>query len=116
MARVRTFIALDPGEAIRERIVALQESLTRSGAEVKWVEPENLHVTLLFLGEVDERDLIGVCRAVGDVTSGVEAFTLSVEGVRCFGDPCRPRTIWVGVGTGAAELVELHHALEDRKS
>ena len=51
MPRVRTFIALDPGPAIRERMVALQESLARTGAEVKWVEPENLHVTLKFIGE-----------------------------------------------------------------
>ena len=53
MARLRTFIAIDPGKQIRDWLVALQETLTRTGCEVKWVEPENLHVTLLFLGEVD---------------------------------------------------------------
>ena len=55
MSRLRTFIAVDTGKAIRVRAVALQENLARTGADVKWVEPENLHVTLLFLGEVDER-------------------------------------------------------------
>ena len=62
MSRLRTFIAVDPGKAIRERLVALQENLARAGSEMKWVEPENLHVTLLFLGEVDNREVPDVCR------------------------------------------------------
>ena len=67
MARIRTFIAVDPGKAVRDRAVALQENLVRAGVEVKWVEPENLHVTLLFLGEVDDREVPAVCRRVADV-------------------------------------------------
>ena len=65
--RLRTFIAVDLGKPLRDRLVSLQENLARSGAEVKWVEVENLHVTLLFLGEVDERELLPVCRAVSVV-------------------------------------------------
>lgn len=112
MARLRTFVAVDLGEAVRARCVALQESLARTGAAVKWVEPDNLHVTLLFLGEVDERDLVGLCRAVADCCAGHDAFEASVEGVGCFPNPRRPRTIWAGVGAGAQELVALHDDLE----
>src|SRR3954452_3045597 len=112
MARLRTFIAVDPGDAIRGRLTALQETLARAGSEGKWVEPDNLHVTLLFLGEVDERDVLAVCRAVGEACAPRPSFALSVEGVGCFGNPSRPRTIWAGLGAGAANLVELHDALE----
>src|SRR5262245_14533366 len=105
MARLRTFIAVDPGAAIQNRLVALQETLARAASEVKWVEPDNLHVTLLFLGEVDERDVPAVCRAVGAVCADRAPFVLSVEKVGCFGNPARPRTIWAGVGAGSAELV-----------
>ena len=66
MSRLRTFIAVDTGKAIRDRAVALQEHLARTGADVKWVEPENLHVTLLFLGEVGERDVPPVCKCVSE--------------------------------------------------
>jgi 2'-5' RNA ligase len=66
MRRLRTFIALDLGKQVRDRTIALQESLARSGTEVKWVEPDNLHVTLLFLGEVDDREVPAVCRAVAE--------------------------------------------------
>ena len=58
---------------IRDACVGLQESLASAAPGVKWVEEENLHITLLFLGEVDDRDLIGVCRAVQKVCDGDRA-------------------------------------------
>ena len=112
MSRLRTFIAVDLEALIRQRLVRLQETLVRGGADVKWVEEENLHVSLLFLGEVDERDVLGVCRATEDVCRGHDAFDLSVETVGCFPNPRRPRVVWVGVGAGGPELVALHDALE----
>jgi 2'-5' RNA ligase len=112
MSRTRTFIAIDPGKDIRNRLVALQEQLAKTGTEVKWVEPENLHVTLLFLGEVDERDLPAVCNAVSEAAAGCLAFPMSVERASCFGSPRRPRTLWVGVGEGTQATCALHDALE----
>ena len=112
MPRVRTFIAIDPGRAIRERMVALQENLARIGAEVKWVEADNLHVTLLFLGEVDNRDLMPVCRAVEEAAHAHQPFDLSIEGAGCFPNMRRPRVVWIGVGKGMEEVRALHDALE----
>jgi RNA 2',3'-cyclic 3'-phosphodiesterase len=111
--RLRTFIALDPGKAIRDRLVALQESLARGGGELKWVEPENLHVTLLFLGEVDEREVPKVCRVVAERSQGHAAFPMVVETVGCFPTPRRPRVVWVGVGEGQGQVVTLHDAVEE---
>lgn len=112
MARSRTFIAVELSKELRARCVALQETLARAGAEVKWVAAENLHVTLLFLGEVDDRALPDLCRAVALVAGRQEGFALSVEGVGCFPNPRRPRVVWAGIGAGAAELRALHEALE----
>jgi 2'-5' RNA ligase len=112
MARLRTFIAIDLGKAIRDRLIALQENLARSGTEVKWVEPENLHVTLLFLGEVDERDVPQVCQVVAEAAQQRPSFPLSVETTGCFPNVRRPRVLWVGVGEGKQEVCTLHDALE----
>jgi 2'-5' RNA ligase len=112
MARLRTFIAAGLDKPIRERLVALQEALGRADAEVKWVERENLHVTLLFLGEVTDRDIPAVCQAVGDCCKVHAPFSLNVETAGCFPNPRRPRTLWAGVGQGVQELVALHDALE----
>jgi 2'-5' RNA ligase len=113
MARLRTFIAVDLGKAIRDRAVALQEALARVGTEVKWVEPENLHVTLLFLGEVEDREVPAVCRAVAECAARQAAFPMTIERAGCFPNPRRPRTLWIGVGQGTQELCALHDALED---
>ena len=112
MARLRTFIAVAIDKTIRDRAVILQEALGRSGADVKWVEPENLHVTLLFLGEVEDRALPAVCRVVADVAAAQTPFEMSVAGAGCFPNARRPRTLWVGIGDGLQEMVALHDALE----
>lgn len=112
MARVRTFIGIDIGEDIRERAVALQGKLAQSGTEIKWVAPGNVHVTLLFLGEVDEREILSICRAVEEVASRHKPFSMKVERVGSFPNLRRPRILWVGVGQGSQELCSLHDALE----
>jgi 2'-5' RNA ligase len=112
MARLRTFLAVPLNKAVRDRIVSLQERLAGLGVDVKWVEPDNLHVTLLFLGEVDERDVMPICRAAADVGRKNAAISMTVETVGCFPNVHRPRVVWVGVGDGAAEVTALHDALE----
>src|SRR5262245_48298993 len=100
MARLRTFIAVDVGPQVRGRLVSLQEKLVEAGTDVKWVEPENLHVTLLFLGEVVDRDVPAVCGVVADCCRDLPAFPMSVETAGCFPSPRRPRVLWAGVGEG----------------
>jgi 2'-5' RNA ligase len=112
MARLRTFIAVDLGKSIRDRLVSLQERLAQSGAPVKWVEVENLHVTLLFLGEVEDRDVPAVCRAAADVCREHTPFPLTVEAAGSFPNARRPRVLWAGIGEGTQELCALHDALE----
>lgn len=112
MARVRTFLGIDLGEEIRDRLVALQEELAEAAPDVKWVEPENLHVTLLFLGEVAQRETLDICRAAQKAIMDVPAFVISVEGTGCFPNLRRPRTLWVGIGKGSDEIKEVHDAIE----
>src|SRR5438067_4261024 len=104
MSRIRTFIAVDLDKNIRDRLVSLQQTLARSEPDVNWTEPANMHVTLLFLGEVGERDLVPVCRVVSDGCARLAPFRMKVEGAGCFPNPRRPRILWVGIGEGTQEL------------
>ena len=113
MARLRTFIAVEIDRAVRDKALALQETLARAGTDVKWVEPANLHLTLLFLGEVVDRVVPDVCRRVAAVASRHAPFTMSLESAGAFPTPRRPKTLWVGVGEGLQELVALHDDLEE---
>lgn len=113
MARDRTFLAVELAAAARTAAGELQQVLARaSGANVNWVDAANLHVTLIFMGEVDARDLVGVCRAVQKAADGVAPFGLRLGGVGAFPNGRRPKTVYAGVADGAAELTGLYAALQ----
>ncbi len=114
MARLRTFIAVEIGDDIRAAAVALQQRLARTGAQVKWVEPQNLHVSLLFLGDVDELEVVSVCRVVKEVAGREPPFPLRVSGVGAFPTPRRPKVVWAGITDGAEPLRRLYTRLEER--
>ncbi len=111
MARTRTFIGVAIGEGIRASAKAMQQTLARCGADVKWVEADNLHVTLLFLGEIDDRDLMNACRSAAKATEKEPPFILRVGGVGAFPTPRRPKVLWGGITEGADALVRVHAAI-----
>jgi 2'-5' RNA ligase len=112
MGRTRTFIGVQVNQDVRTSATALQQSLAQSGANVNWVSADNLHVTLLFLGEVDDRELHAISRAMADAVAGEPRFSLRVSGVGAFPNLRRPKVVWAGIADGAAELVRLYGLLE----
>lgn len=114
MPRTRTFIGIDIGEEIRDAAADLQQGFAKCGAAVKWVTPESMHVTLLFLGEVDDRELPAVCRAVKDVAAAEPPFTLRVSGVGAFPNNRHPKILWAGITEGVESLRRLYDDLETK--
>ena len=109
---VRTFVAVEITPGVRSRARQLIEKLSATGANVKWVEPENLHLTLAFLGEVDVLEIPELCETVRQSVGDYEPFDIEVRGVGAFPDLRRPRTVWIGVENGAEEMIALHGSLE----
>jgi 2'-5' RNA ligase len=113
MARIRTFIAVDVGEGIRAEAAALQLQLGRAmGDGIKWTDAESMHITLLFLGEVEELEVLRVCRAVGEAVKDKAPFRLEVKGVGAFPTLRRPKIVWGAVTEGAQALKHLHDLIE----
>ncbi len=112
-SRVRTFIAVELGLDIRARATRLIAKLRDTGADVRWVEPTNLHLTLKFLGDVERNDVPAVCNAVLRAAADIPPFDLESRGVGAFPDVDRPRTIWMGIGHGEAEMVALQARVEE---
>lgn len=114
MARLKLFTGANVGSTIRSNAAALQQELAKTGANVKWVEPENLHVTINFLGEVDDRDLHGLCRALATVGKKEAPFRLAIAGIGAFPTPRRPKVLWAGIADGAEALARIHEASEPK--
>lgn len=112
MARLKVFSGVDVGEAVADRAAALQQLLAATNANVNWVAPENFHVTLNFLGDVDDRDLHGICRAMADAAKRVPPFRLKVTGVGAFPTPRRPKVLWAAIDEGSESLQRVYAAAE----
>ena len=109
---LRTFIAVEITPAIRSRAGELIAALAGTSADVKWVEPNNLHLTLKFLGDVPQQEIARVCQAMARGAAEVEPFELDVRGAGAFPNAARPHTVWLGAGGGSEPMVVLHDHVE----
>ena len=109
---LRTFAAVEITRPIRARAEELIAALAGTAADVKWVEPHNLHLTLKFLGDVQQHEISEVCKAIARGTAEVKPFEVEVRGAGAFPNAARPRTVWLGTTTGAETMVVLHDRVE----
>jgi len=104
---VRLFLAVLLPDEVRAALAAEVQRLQRVARDVAWVAPDNLHVTLKFLGEVEPGRVEAVGAALGPVAKTTAAFDVEVLGLGAFPSPTRPRVVWAGLGAGAAPLAAL---------
>jgi len=112
---MRLFVAIDIEPHVRVRIRQIQNRLVRtlnlSDKHVKWVHPEQIHLTLKFLGQVRDDMLTQVCDAVKRTAGESESFDFEVKGLGVFGRPAR--IVWAGT-SDCRPLMQLQATLEDR--
>ena len=114
MSTIRTFVAIVPSAEVRARASNLIDRLRQPKDGVKWVAPSAIHWTLKFLGDVAAEDIPEVCRRVESGVSPLRAFDVHVRGLGAFPTTKRPRTLWLGVGRGEQEMVNLQQAIESQ--
>ncbi len=112
---VRTFIAIELDEATRRAIGDAQAQLkhARGAHDIRWVAPENIHLTLKFLGDVDAEKMPALTRALADACASIAPFTLTFGGVGAFPNTRRPNVIWVGVAGEAETATRLSQKIDD---
>lgn len=112
MEAVRAFLALEVSEEVRSRIMELEKELEESGADIKLVERENLHVTMKFLGEINKAVLEGVYNIMDGLRE--DKFEIKVEGVGAFPNLRVLRVLWVGIRDGADRVIGIQRRLDDQ--
>jgi 2'-5' RNA ligase len=114
---MRTFIAINLPAKERQRIHRSVRALRDGGLPVRWVEPDNLHLTLKFLGELRPERLAEVETSLARVAASTACFTLTLGEFGAFPTLRRPRVIWLGAAA-SPELrclkQDLEWALADR--
>jgi RNA 2',3'-cyclic 3'-phosphodiesterase len=109
---LRLFVAVVPPPPLPSRLRDLQERLRETGADVKWVETDNLHLTIKFLGEASESLLPGIRETLSRVASSTAKFDLSLQGAGSFPPRGTPRVVWVGLRSDQVALARVSGAVE----
>jgi len=111
---MRTFIAIELPSEIKDSLRRLQEKLKASKADVKWVEPNNIHLTLKFLGEIDDKKLEEIIKIIDDTAKEKNKFQIHISSLGAFPKIDFPRVIWVGVDIGDKETKQIAQELEEK--
>ncbi len=111
---MRTFIAIELPQEIKDSLGRLQGKLKAAGADVKWVEPKNIHLTLKFIGEIDEQTQGKVSSGLKEISRASSPFGAALSSCGAFPDTSSPRVIWAGISQGDKEIKFIAQLIEDR--
>ena len=114
---MRLFIAIDIDKNNKNALRVLQRQLQSKvdikKSDAKWVDPDNIHLTLKFLGEVKDAKVVEICNIVENVARRHKSFDLDLESVGYFGGRSA-KVLWVGTGAGSDNLHQLQKELDEQ--
>ena len=104
---IRAFIAVPLNPTLRQVIVKAQTALKPLDMDVKWVEPDNIHLTLKFLGDIVPKDVTQIKTAMSDLYKNVKAVKTRVQVLGAFPDSRHPRVIWMSLDDTHSQIAGL---------
>lgn len=110
---MRLFVAIELNEAIKKELQAVQDQLAEFNRTVRWAKPEQIHLTLKFLGEVPDQDTEGICQAAEEVASQCPPFELRLAECGCFPPRGPVRIVHVAVEDGEQTLQHCRDLCEE---
>jgi RNA 2',3'-cyclic 3'-phosphodiesterase len=111
MSFIRTFIAVDIDSATRKSISRIQDLLKSSQADIKFIEPDNIHITLIFLGNINSDQIQELEKALKIPPLKREPFKVLPSDIGCFPNEKNPRILWLGIAEGRENLIDLNREL-----
>ena len=113
MATIRTFIAIKTSQRVTNNVAKVIGRLAALSDQYRWVDADNLHVTLNFVGDVVDVEVPELCQLIKHAVEPFEPFELSLHGVSGFSSADEPRVLWIGVDEGAESLKLIYKSLAD---
>ncbi len=109
--RIRSFLAFDIDvEEVTKRLADVQKHLVQTGADLKLVDPQNIHMTIRFLGDISPAMVDKVFEEMQKVKFA--PFEVVFKGLGAFPDIHYPRVLWVGISAGAEQLKSVANQIE----
>ncbi len=109
---VRVFIAIEINSEIKDKLSEYLSKLKRTGADVKWVSTENIHLTMKFIGYIEKEALISLNEIINDAVCGVEPFSISIGNIGAFPNLNKPRVVFACVQEHGNNLLRIYEKLD----
>jgi 2'-5' RNA ligase len=109
---IRSFLAIELPKPILRKIEEVQGDLRSTRADVRWVNPEKIHLTLKFFGNIEESKIEPIFKSIEEPIRNTLPFSLEVRGVGAFPHLRNPRVIWMGLVDGREVLVSFQKQIE----
>lgn len=110
---IRSFLAFELPEDIMSVVSRVSQALRQTTLDVKWVKVNNIHLTLVFLGDIHPDAVGPIKHEMGRVCEIHGPFTLSLSGMGCFPNKRRPRVLWAGLRGDLERLTRFRDALQE---
>jgi 2'-5' RNA ligase len=114
MTEIRSFIALEIPEEIKAEIYRYIENFKKDNLPVKWVEKENLHITLIFLGERDLTFLAKVKEILRNIAKDFKSFPINLKDFGFFPNAKKPRVFWIGIEKNKNLIIQIEEKLKEK--
>jgi len=113
MSKIRAFIACEIPESVLENVSKAQEGLMRLDSDASWTRVSGIHITLKFLGDIEEGYIDRVAAVIEGASKGQSPFEISIKGSGAFPNLKNPRVVWIGVEDETKGLTHLQQPLDD---
>ena len=110
---MRAFIAVEIPEHIQQTVGNYINEINSQLTDIKWVKPENLHLTIKFLGDITERQSDVLRGCLNNIAKDFSPFDVSLSHLGFFPSQANPKVIWLGADNGIGDLLDVFHDMED---
>jgi len=112
---IRSFLAFELPEDIKKIVTRVSGEIRESSLDVRWVRPERIHLTVVFMGDIQSEQIPSMGEVLSAVCSSYEHFRISLKPLGCFPNSRSPRVIWLGIDGDLERMSrfrdDLQHAL-----
>ncbi len=109
---IRSFLAFELPPVIKQEVTRISGEVKKSGLEAGWVKPGNIHLTIVFLGDINEKDVPAVISCLDSAVVNYKPFDISLGGMGLFPDIRKPRVLWFGLNGEIERLASLRDDLQ----